>query len=60
MKTNIKFRNKQLYSIPTIEQIELDKRISLALESTPPEGPNELTWTKSGYFNHISLIDNIL
>ncbi len=60
MKTSIKFKNKQLYSVPKIEQIELDKRISLALESTPPEGPNELTWIKSGYFNHVSLNDNIL
>jgi hypothetical protein len=33
---------KKKYSTPEIEQIKLDSQISLALESTPPEGPDEL------------------
>ena len=32
---------KQPYIAPHVEWIELDKDISLALESTPPEGPGE-------------------
>lgn len=32
---------KREYSVPEIEKIVLDNEISLQLESTPPEGPNE-------------------
>ena len=32
---------KRLYITPMIEKINLDNKISLALESTPPEGPVE-------------------
>lgn len=34
------------YTAPLIERIQLDNEISLALESAPPEGPNE-----SAYIN---------
>lgn len=32
---------RQIYSHPEIICVELDNEISLALESTPPEGPEE-------------------
>jgi len=32
---------KKIYSTPTIETIELDNEISLALQSSPPVGPDE-------------------
>lgn len=32
---------KKTYTIPSIEIILLDNEISLALESSPPEGPGE-------------------
>ncbi len=32
---------KKIYTAPAIEIIFLDNQISLALESSPPEGPNE-------------------
>lgn len=38
MKTS---NNKLKYIIPKINKIEIDKEISLVLESTPPVGPNE-------------------
>jgi hypothetical protein len=39
----MKTQNKEyrLYVSPVIERIELDNEISLALESTPPDGPDE-------------------
>lgn len=40
MKTQI---NKMAYVQPQIELIKLDNDISLALESTPPQGPGEGT-----------------
>ncbi len=40
MKTTIEKTQKRCYLSPQIEQIMLDKEISLALES-PPAGPNE-------------------
>lgn len=39
-KQSIKTK-KQAYQSPDIEKIVLDLEISLAFESTPPEGPNE-------------------
>lgn len=41
MKTNNKVSTKLSYQEPTISSILLDNEISLALESAPPEGPNE-------------------
>jgi len=41
MKTNNILKEKSSYNSPKIEQIKLDNEISLALESTPPTGPNE-------------------
>jgi hypothetical protein len=32
---------KKKYIAPQLELIELDNDVSLALESSPPEGPNE-------------------
>jgi hypothetical protein len=32
---------KKIYTAPEIELVELDNEISLALESSPPEGPGE-------------------
>jgi hypothetical protein len=32
---------KKSYKVPTIEIIQLDNEISLALASSPPEGPSE-------------------
>lgn len=34
-------KEKQEYTLPRIDRTELDNEISLQLESTPPEGPNE-------------------
>lgn len=33
---------KKIYRMPSIEWIPLDNEISLALESTPPSGPDEV------------------
>jgi len=33
--------SKKKYTVPSIEIIFLDNEISLSLESTPPEGPDE-------------------
>ena len=40
------------YTAPSIEQIQLDNEISLALESTPPTGPNEGYLKAPEYMNH--------
>lgn len=48
--TNINCKTKLLYTAPVIECIKLDNQISLALESTPPEGPNEAMLPK--YLNN--------
>jgi hypothetical protein len=42
---------KRLYICPQINQIRLDNEISLALESTPPEGPDELGLITPEHFN---------
>jgi len=39
------------YCVPIIECIQLDNEISLALESTPPTGPNESTAKIPEYLN---------
>jgi len=41
MKTKERMTNKRIYLNPTIELIKLDNEISLALQSIPPEGPDE-------------------
>ena len=46
---------KRKYSTPIVENIKLDKEISLTLDSAPPAGPDEIT--NSGlnapdYFNN--------
>jgi hypothetical protein len=44
---------KRVYTAPQIERVELDNEISLALESTPPIGPNEnMFFSAPEYFNH--------
>lgn len=42
MNTN-KIIEKRIYSYPEIICIELDNEISLVLESTPPDGPGEVS-----------------
>jgi hypothetical protein len=44
--------NKKIYFQPQIEHINLDNEISLILESTPPEGPNESLNSIPDYFNN--------
>jgi hypothetical protein len=41
MKTKQKNTPKKQYLHPTIDIIEIDNEISLALESEPADGPNE-------------------
>jgi len=43
---------KKIYNHPEIVCVELDKIISLALESTPPAGPNEVYLKAPYYFNN--------
>ena len=43
---------KREYIAPSIEQIKLDNGISLALESTPPLGPEEISNNVPEYFNN--------
>lgn len=45
--TNIENR---VYFTPKVEHIKLDNEISLALESTPPEGPGESMNITPEYF----------
>jgi hypothetical protein len=52
MKSNNMNTEKRMYSSPTIERIRLDNEISLALESTPPEGPGETASCAPEYFNN--------
>lgn len=44
---------KKKYVAPTVEWIELDNNISLALESSPPLGPGETSNQTPEYFNTI-------
>lgn len=41
MKTDNKNMEKRNYFPPVVEKIRLDNEISLALESSPPIGPDE-------------------
>ncbi|MGC9150177.1 MAG: hypothetical protein ACP5F6_00230 [Microbacter sp.] len=40
---------KRIYIAPEIETIQLDHEISLALESTPPNGPDETLNTREHF-----------
>ena len=44
--------NKQVYTTPQIERIELDNEIALQLESTPPKAPGEAHLQSPEYFNN--------
>lgn len=44
--------HKKQYIEPQIELVRLDNDISLALESTPPEGPMEYGYNKPEFFNN--------
>ncbi len=48
---NILNNNKKVYLSPQIECVKLDNEISLALESAPPEGPDEVMNNTPNYFN---------
>jgi len=57
MKTLI---NKKTYIKPRVELIKLDNEISLALQSTPPEGPGEGTGALSPeYFKNDPFKSNL-
>ncbi|MEI6555209.1 MAG: hypothetical protein WCL70_06445 [Paludibacter sp.] len=43
---------KQMYSTPQIERIELDNEIALQLESQPPKAPGEAHLNAPEYFNN--------
>ena len=43
---------KQMYSAPQIERIELDNEIALQLESQPPKAPGEAHLNAPEYFNN--------
>lgn len=51
MKIIEKNSKKRLYKSPIIVCIQLDNEISLALESTPPEGPGEIASLATEYMN---------
>jgi hypothetical protein len=40
------------YIAPQVERIELDNKIALQLESTPPEAPGEAQLNAPEYFNN--------
>ena len=42
---------KRMYNSPKIVRVELDNEISLALESSPPEGPGEGASLTPEYLN---------
>ena len=44
--------DKRVYSQPKITLVKLDNEISLALESAPPDGPNEVMNAAPEYFNN--------
>ena len=51
MNSNNKITEKRSYFPPIVEKIELDNEISLALESSPPVGPDEVINGATDYFN---------
>lgn len=55
---NTQIIDKRTYCVPVIEQIRLDNGISLALESTPPDGPMEAALFEPALFTNDLLITN--
>ncbi|MBP6356051.1 MAG: hypothetical protein KA303_02040 [Paludibacter sp.] len=51
MTTNIEI-GKRIYEAPIIENIRLDNEISLALESAPPAGPDEVLNSTPHFLNN--------
>lgn len=52
MKISNENLSKKMYIQPKIELVKLDNEISLALESAPPEGPDEVNNLAPEYFNN--------
>ena len=52
--------DKRVYSQPEIMVMKLDNEISLALESAPPEGPDEVMNSAPEYFNNNPLKSNLV
>ena len=52
---------KKAYTVPAIDIVLLDNEISLALASSPPEGPSEgnNVNSKPDYFDNNPLKDNM-
>lgn len=44
--------NKRKYITPFVVRVKLDNEITLALASSPPEGPEETTLNAPEYFNN--------
>jgi hypothetical protein len=51
MKTNIEEITLRKYLKPVLQRIKLDNKISLALESSPPIGPDESMNTQDSFNN---------
>lgn len=49
---------KKKYFMPQINKIILDNQVSLALESTPPIGPEELVYQSGKSINPFKISDN--
>jgi hypothetical protein len=60
MKTINNNTEKRIYLQPQIECIKLDNEISLALESTPPEGDNEVFNNTPNFINNDPFKTNIV
>lgn len=56
--TNI-ITNKRSYFPPIVEKIVLDNEISLALESSPPVGPNEVAYLSPDYLGNNPFKSNL-
>lgn len=52
MKPTKKITEKRMYKRPEIVCVELDNEITLALESSPPEGPGEGASLAPEYMNN--------
>ena len=59
MKITEKSTGNRIYNTPEIVCIELDNEISLALESSPPAGPDEGYLNTQEYFNNDLFKTNI-
>ncbi len=59
MKTSEKKNEKRMYNIPEIQTIKLDKEISLAMESAPPDGPGEIVSNNKVVFGNSPFGNNI-